>query len=188
MPAMPPASSGFVKPGANARSGPPGPSALAARALRPGRRLAPALLTCMLVIACDRGPAPASGDAGAESANPVGYFEIPVVDIDRATRFYTAVFGWPLQRQTVDGYQMALFPRRGGPGASGALARGDIYVPAKTGPVIYFTVDDLEAVLARARQQRARILYPAKAIGDGARVAEIEDSEGNRIALLDPAG
>ncbi|WP_375539703.1 VOC family protein [Oscillatoria sp. FACHB-1407] len=25
--------------------------------------------------------------------NPVGYFEIPVIDLDRAIRFYEAVFG-----------------------------------------------------------------------------------------------
>jgi hypothetical protein len=116
--------------------------------------------------------------------NPVHYFEIPVTDLERAVRFYEAVFGHQLTRRTVDGYDMALFPAaEGAPGASGALAKGDVYVPAKAGPILYFSVDDIDPVLARATAEGAAILYPKKAVGDIGFVAEIEDSEGNRIAL-----
>lgn len=116
--------------------------------------------------------------------NPVVHFEIPVEDMDRAVRFYEAVFGYRLRRETVDGYAMAFFPRTdGGAGASGALAQGDVYKPAKAGPVLYFNVADIDATLARATAQGATILYPKKDIGAAGYVAEIEDSEGNRIAL-----
>ena len=82
-------------------------------------------------------------------SNPVFHFEIPVNDMDRAVRFYTNVFGYELSRQTVDGYEMAFFPRDAdGPGASGALAKGDVYVPSKTGPIIYFDVPDIDQVFA----------------------------------------
>ncbi|NBU26980.1 MAG: VOC family protein, partial [Caulobacteraceae bacterium] len=68
--------------------------------------------------------------------NPVCHFEIPVTDLDRAIRFYEGVFGYRLNRRTIDGYEMAFFPRSDDkPGASGALARGDVYVPSKTGPI-----------------------------------------------------
>jgi predicted enzyme related to lactoylglutathione lyase len=145
-----------------------------------------ALLLGLGVAACVS-PARASADHGAvqEAAvvNPVHYFEIPVTDIERAMRFYSAVFGFALTRQTVDGYEMALFPRiDGAPGASGALAMGDVYVPSKSGPIVYFDVPDIDAVLERAQAQGAVILYAKKRVGPGY-VAEIEDSEGNRIAL-----
>ncbi len=116
--------------------------------------------------------------------NPVFHFEIPVADMDRAIRFYEAVFGFELRREEVDGYDMAFFPRvEGAAGASGALAKGDVYVPSKTGPIIYFDVPDIDPVLRRAVTQGGKVLYPRKHVGDAGYVAEIQDSEGNRIAL-----
>ena len=132
------------------------------------------------------------GEAQREKAamsNPVFHFEIPVTDMDRAVAFYEAVFGYRLTRETVDGYAMAFFPRGDGqPGASGALAMGDVYRPSHDGPVIYFDVPDIDAVLARATARGSRVLYPKKDIGAAGIVAEIEDSEGNRIALSQPKG
>jgi predicted enzyme related to lactoylglutathione lyase len=104
--------------------------------------------------------------------------------MDRAVAFYEDVFGYALTRETVDGYDMAFFPRAADrPGASGALAKGDVYRPSHDGPVIYFDVADIDAVVARATGRGARVLYPKKDIGEAGFVAEIEDSEGNRIAL-----
>jgi len=86
----------------------------------------------------------------------------------------------------VDGYDMALFPpAEDGWGASGALAKGDVYVPSKTGAILYFRVASIDDILARATAAGADILYPKKDIGDLGYVAEIEDSEGNRIALTE---
>lgn len=116
--------------------------------------------------------------------NPVVHFEIPVTDMDRAVAFYEAVFGYRLTRETVDGYEMAFFPRADGrAGASGALAKGDVYRPSHDGAILYFDVPDIDAVLARAAARGARVLYAKKDIGAAGFVAEIEDSEGNRIAL-----
>lgn len=116
--------------------------------------------------------------------NPVFYFEIPVTDMDRAVAFYEGVFGFSFERKIVDGYEMALFPRADGKaGASGALAKGDAYTPSHTGSIIYFDVEDIDETLAQAQNAGAAILYPKKDIGEGGWVAEIEDSEGNRIAL-----
>jgi predicted enzyme related to lactoylglutathione lyase len=117
-------------------------------------------------------------------SHPVTYFEIPVTDMERAVRFYTTVFGYTLERQTLDGYEMALFPfADGSPGATGALAKGDVYVPAKTGPIIYFRVNSIDETIRRARTLGATVLYEKKNVGEFGFVAEIEDSEGNRIAL-----
>ena len=117
-------------------------------------------------------------------ANPVYHFEISVIDMDRAIRFYERVFGVKLKRKAVDGYDMAFFPREdSAPGTSGALAKGDVYRPSRDGTIIYFNVADIDDVLLRAQAEGATILYEKKAIGEAGYVAEIEDSEGNRIAL-----
>lgn len=116
--------------------------------------------------------------------NPVVHFEIPVTDMERAIGFYEAVFGYRLTREEVDGYDMAFFPRADGkPGASGALAKGDVYQPSREGVILYFDVPDIDAVIAKATARGVRVLYAKKDIGDAGFVAEIEDSEGNRIAL-----
>lgn len=119
--------------------------------------------------------------------HPVPYFEIPVDDMDRAVAFYESLLGTKLTRQKVDGYDMALFPfEEGAPGATGALAKGDIYRPSKNGPILYFRVKDIGQIVAKAQAMGRPILYPVKDIGDAGYVAEIEDSEGNRLALLQP--
>jgi predicted enzyme related to lactoylglutathione lyase len=146
-----------------------------------------ALPLAVLLAACtpEQGGEPqAPGAQDAAMANPVFHFEIPVTDMDRAIAFYEAVFAYRLTREAVDGYDMAFFPRADGqPGASGSLAKGDVYRPSHEGPVIYFDVPDIDAVLARATSRGAKVLYPKKDIGAAGFVAEIEDSEGNRIAL-----
>ena len=117
----------------------------------------------------------------------VGYFEIPVTDLDRAVAFYEEVLGTSLDREVVDGHPMALFPAADGPGqVSGALAHGDSYVPSFDGTRVYFRVDDLGAVLDRAVARGAQVLYPRTAVGDD-EVAEVSDSEGNRIAVISAA-
>lgn len=117
-------------------------------------------------------------------SNPVFHFEIPVTNMDRAVTFYEDVLGLQLRKELVDGYEMAFFPRSDkSPGASGALAVGDVYKPSREGVIIYFDVPDIDAVLDRATSHGVAVLYDKKSIGDAGFVAEIEDSEGNRIAL-----
>jgi uncharacterized protein len=117
-------------------------------------------------------------------AHPVYYFEIPVTDMDRAVKFYEKLLGVKLERQMVDGYDMARFPfAEGAAGATGALAKGDVYRPSKDGAIVYFHVDDIRKTVAKAEAMGRPILYPVKDIGEAGFVAEIEDSEGNRLAL-----
>jgi hypothetical protein len=114
----------------------------------------------------------------------VRYLEIPVSDIERAVDFYEFVFGVELERVVVDGYEMANFPTLGdGKGADVTLAQGDVYIPSKTGAIVYFHVPDIDAVMSRAADRGAETLYAKKEVAPGTWVAEFEDSEGNRVAL-----
>lgn len=112
----------------------------------------------------------------------VQYLEIPVSDIERAVAFFEAVFAVKLERAVVDGYWMAHFPSTG-TGAAVTLAQGDVYVPTKAGAIIYFSVTDIETVIARATARGSKVLFAKKEVAPGIWVAEFEDSEGNRIAL-----
>lgn len=48
---------------------------------------------------------------------------------------------------------------------------------------MYFSVENIDTVLERLEQIKGVVLYEKKALEDGGFIAEIEDSEGNRIAL-----
>lgn len=116
--------------------------------------------------------------------NPITFFEIPVLDLDRAIKFYNSVFGFEFEKENIDGNEMAFFPQNeNGKGISGALAKGKTYKPSKTGILIYFTTTNLEENLANVVLNGGKILYPKTKIGDLGFVAEFEDSEGNKIAL-----
>jgi uncharacterized protein len=116
--------------------------------------------------------------------NPVVYFEIPVIDIDRAIKFYTSVFNFTFEKKVIDKNEMALFPfTEESLGISGALAKGEIYKPTKDGVVIYFKTENIDETLRLATENGGDILYPKTSNGDVGFVAEFEDSEGNRIAL-----
>lgn len=112
-----------------------------------------------------------------KSLNPVVYFEIPVTDVDRAIKFYKAVFNFDFEKDTIDNNEMALFPfTENGSGISGALAKGEIYKPSKTGTLIYFKTENIDETLRLALQYGGKILYPKTSNGELGFVAEFEDS------------
>ena len=116
--------------------------------------------------------------------NPVCFFEIPVRDMATATAFYEQTFGMQLTPLAVDGNQMAMFPfAEGAPGASGALAQGESYVPGKAGARIYFAVNDIQATLQAALAAGGTAHYPVTEVPHHGWVAEFLDPEGNCIAL-----
>lgn len=70
--------------------------------------------------------------------NPAGYFEIPVNNLKRSVEFYGYVFSYNFEFVEIHGNKMALFPiSNKAAGISGGLAQGEIYVPSKTGSLIY---------------------------------------------------
>jgi predicted enzyme related to lactoylglutathione lyase len=122
-------------------------------------------------------------DTIQKKSNPVVYFEIPVIDMERATRFYSTVFNFKFDTTIIDKNEMALFPfTEEKSGISGALAKGEIYKPTKDGVLIYFNTANMDETLRLANANGGQIIYPKTDNGIGL-VAEFEDTEGNRIAL-----
>ncbi|MGL6291791.1 MAG: VOC family protein [Silanimonas sp.] len=151
------------------------------------RSLVHALCSALTVLMVSFGAQRTEARPMSSAVHLVAYFEIPVVDMERAIAFYEAVFEVTLERRTIDGYDMALFAfEDGAPGATGALAKGDVYVPSTQGVIVYFRVADIAATVERAKARGAGVLYEVKDVGEFGLVAEILDSEGNRIALNQP--
>ena len=117
-------------------------------------------------------------------ANNIGaYFEIPVVDMDRAINFYESLLETELERGTIHDYEMAFFPyEHNGIGVSGALAKGDVYKPSIDGVFLYLKIDDIDLVIRKAVELGSEVLFE-KIEADSCFVAEIKDSEGNRICF-----
>ncbi|MFY8001104.1 MAG: VOC family protein [Candidatus Kapaibacteriota bacterium] len=117
--------------------------------------------------------------------NPVAYFEIPVLDMERAVRFYSKVFDTDFTHEKIDGNEMALFPLdKVGSGVSGALAKGEIYKPSTSGTLVYFQTQDIDKTLRKVQELECKVLYPKTSVGGNGFVAEFQDTEGNRIALI----
>lgn len=146
----------------------------------------PLFLIFLLLIGVSCNPSPQPNPVkNMNKTNPVVYFEIPVHDLKRAEKFYSAVFNFSFEKEIIDSYEMALFPfEEKNSGISGALAKGDVYKPSKNGVIIYFKTESIDKTLKKAVQHGGSVLY-AKRTDDkyGFAVAEFEDSEGNRIAL-----
>ena len=120
----------------------------------------------------------------AKHYNPVGWFEIPAIDLNRAKKFYEAVLDVELTPATVEQVEMAWFPLvEDGIGASGTLIKSEGYVPSHDGILIYFTAPDIERALAKVNANGGKILTPKTSIGEYGSYAFFEHSEGNRLAL-----
>lgn len=114
--------------------------------------------------------------------NVVNWFDIPVRDLDRASKFYCEVIDGKLERYSAPGIVGAMFPPAG---VTGTLLKGEGFVPSSEGSVVYLDGgDDLSPMLARAEAAGGSVLQPKTEIGGGrGYFAYFEDSEGNRIGL-----
>jgi uncharacterized protein len=122
------------------------------------------------------------------SGNAVGWFEIPVLDMERAIDFYQKVFDVELQRNQLGDLDMAWFPMfEDSMGASGSLVRKeDTYRPSMDGVLIYFTAHSGDAAneLSRVEAAGGQVLLSKTLISDDVGyMGIIKDTEGNRIAV-----
>lgn len=118
--------------------------------------------------------------------NMVGWFEIPVKDMERAKAFYEKVFDVSISVHDLGGIIMGWFPDASGKkGASGSLVKHEMYKPSKTdGPLLYFTCSNLNNELSRVEAAGGEIMQSKTGIGGGhGFMALLKDTEGNRIAL-----
>jgi len=116
----------------------------------------------------------------------VGWFEIPVLDMDRAKKFYEIVFDISISVHDVGGFIMGWFPSdHTKSGASGSLVKHKMYIPSDSaGSLIYFSCKDVDKELGRVEDAGGEVIQQKTEIGAGhGFMALMKDTEGNRIAL-----
>lgn len=115
----------------------------------------------------------------------VGWFEIPVRDMDRAIQFYNRLFDIELEKQDFGGLMMAWFPwNESAKGAGGSLIKNDSYTPSHKGTLVYFSSEDADIEINRVEEAGGKVLQKKTEISpDIGYMALFEDTEGNRVAL-----
>ncbi len=111
------------------------------------------------------------------------WFEIPVADFDRARRFYETILETTIPEHAFQGSRIAVFPYEQG-GAGGCLDAGSPSKPGDRGVVIYLDVRGrLDRTLQLVASAGGRIASPKAELPNIGFVAQIIDSEGNRVGL-----
>jgi predicted enzyme related to lactoylglutathione lyase len=115
----------------------------------------------------------------------VGWFEIPVSDMDRAKQFYETVFEIDIKVQDFEGTLMGWFPDNDGVyGATGSLVKQASYIPSEQGTLIYFMSNDVRVELDRVEASGGKIYQEkTKISAEHGCMGVFIDSEGNRVAL-----
>jgi predicted enzyme related to lactoylglutathione lyase len=119
--------------------------------------------------------------------NAVSWFEIPAIDINRAQKFYEAIFDIQMISLDMPQLQMRLFPIESPMNIGGAICySGDFYKPsAESGPLVYLNGNpDVQNVLDKIEAAGGKIVIPKTQISpEYGYMAVFLDTEGNRMAL-----
>ena len=131
--------------------------------------------------------------------NPVVHFEMPSVDKKRMVDFYSKVFGWQSQMmgpdmgdyvvvQTTETDEKTRRPKNPGAINGGFFPRTDDH----NTPTVVISVDDIQEAMKKVEEAGGKVIggqHPGKPDdipGVGLYIA-IMDTEGNKIALLQPS-
>jgi len=116
-------------------------------------------------------------------ANTIVWVDIPVVDLDRAIKFYSAVLGGEVKKQEFPGMSIGLLPGHESD-VSGCLYVKEDEKPSATGLLIYLNADGrLDEAVTAVEPNGGKVLAARHQIGPYGFRAIILDSEGNRVAL-----
>ncbi len=118
-------------------------------------------------------------------ANTFDWVEITTWSVAETARFYERLFGWKtIDKETADGFDVWIFDTGGEPRLEN-LRRGGIGEKPRDDPlgvVVYVVVDDIEAVLHRARALGGKVITDRTPQGPAYRAC-FADPSGNRVGL-----
>jgi predicted enzyme related to lactoylglutathione lyase len=113
--------------------------------------------------------------------NRVVWVDIPVADLDRAQKFYAAVLGIKVHRQSFNNVDFCVLDHQDGNGGCLVIKPEEV---STTGSLIYLNVDGrIKDAVRHVNANGGSVLEPPHSIGPHGFRAVIKDSEGNRVAL-----
>lgn len=119
--------------------------------------------------------------------NPVGWFEIYVQDMPRATAFYEAVLKTSLEALMDpgdDGFEMMAFPMQmEAQGAAGSLVKMPGFPSGGNSTLVYFSCADCGDEASRVVAAGGKIEKEKMSIGEYGFIALAHDTEGNMFGL-----
>lgn len=126
--------------------------------------------------------------------DPVVHFQMPAKDTTRMSRFYGEAFGWLSEQMGAEmgGYTVVTTTPNGPDGrpATAGAINGGFYPrpedPAGQAPGIVIAVQDIERSIAAVEQAGGRMAAGAEEIPGVGLFASFFDTEGNRVAMLQP--
>jgi uncharacterized protein len=115
--------------------------------------------------------------------NQIVWCDIPVKNLDRAIKFYSAILGGKVEKQKFEGTTIGVLPHPND-GVSGCLIVSDEAQPSTDGPMLYLNCDGrLPVAIAVVELNGGKILKPRHSIAPHGFRAIVLDTEGNRLAL-----
>jgi len=121
----------------------------------------------------------------------VVHFELPADDLDRASGFYSTVFGWaltPIPGMDYATVQTTPSDHNGMPTDPGAINGGMASRKEPvTRPVITIDVDDVDDALRRIESSGGKTVVTRQPVGDMGFIGYFNDTEGNLIGLWQTA-
>ena len=119
-------------------------------------------------------------------ANNLASFAIHVDDVDRARRFYEAVFSWRFEPWGPPGFYLIHTGDEADPGIQGLMHRRQEPrgVGGLNGVEATFKVDDLDAVLAAVEANGGRVTMPKAPIPTVGVLIRFDDPDGNNIGAM----
>ena len=115
--------------------------------------------------------------------NTFCWIDIPVIDLDRAIEFYTAILNSPVQKIDEHGFIFGLLPHTQD-NVSGCLSVMSDRKPSQDGPLVYLNVEgQLDKAIESATKHGGEVLKPKEQIEPYGHRAIILDTEGNAVAL-----
>jgi len=116
-------------------------------------------------------------------ANQIVWCDIPVLNLDRAVKFYSAVLGQEVKKQEFPGMTIGILPHNDGE-VGACLFTSEEEKPSEKGITIYLNANGrLDDAIAAVAPNGGKVVKPKHSIGPFGFRAIIVDSEGNRVAL-----
>jgi predicted enzyme related to lactoylglutathione lyase len=126
--------------------------------------------------------------------NPVVHFELPASDRDRMADFYISVFGWQAHKLGPEmGYYVTVITTdtdENGMIKSPGAINGGLYLKNEAMGAVYpslvIAVDDISESSKQIIEAGGKLLGEPSDIPGIGRYVSFEDTEGNRLSILQP--